>query len=221
MWQMLTWRLCAAGAYRGMTRDENTYPDADAFNPGRWLDPKYPTYKEPLTIYPNLNGFSQFGFGRRTCQGVPIVDQDLFLAMGGLAWAFDIRKKRHPDGTEVPVHWNDYTPLLIAKPKPFEFDAIVRGEKKREMLKSMWEVGKGHDDEEEERQQLGKGKYNRGEHEYETDRFKGLNSDDDIGSDRGSDTSNAITDAGEPSSSVHSVRSLSDLRSEGGNDIWA
>lgn len=66
--------------------------------------------------------------------------------MGGMAWAFDIRKKRRADGSEVPVHWNDYTPLLIAKPKPFEFDAVVRGEERARLLRSMWETGKGDDD---------------------------------------------------------------------------
>ena len=126
-----------------MTRDEQMYPDADAFNPARWLEPDYPTYKEPLTEHPKLNGFSQFGFGRRTCQGIPLVEQDLYLAMGGIAWAFHLRKKRRADGSEVPVHWNDYTPLLIAKPMPFEFDAIVRGEEKRGLLAEMWESGKG------------------------------------------------------------------------------
>ncbi|KAI1321102.1 cytochrome P450 [Xylariaceae sp. FL0255] len=135
----------------GITRNEELYPDADAFNPGRWLDPCYPTYKEPLTTFPNLAGFSQFGFGRRTCQGIPIVEQDLFLAMGGMAWALDVRKKRRADGTEVPVHWNDYSPLLIAKPRPFEFDATVRGGPEREkMLREMWEAGKGDEKEEKE-----------------------------------------------------------------------
>ncbi|KAI0872055.1 cytochrome P450 2C3 [Hypoxylon argillaceum] len=129
-----------------MTRDEKMYPDGDEFNPARWLDPAYPTYKGPLTTHPKLNGFSQFGFGRRTCQGIPLVEQDLYLAMGGMAWAFDIRKKRRADGSEVPVHWNDYTPLLIAKPKPFEFDAVVRGEERARLLRCMWETGKGDDD---------------------------------------------------------------------------
>ncbi|KAI1169807.1 cytochrome P450 2C3 [Nemania sp. FL0916] len=131
-----------------ITRDEDVYPNADAFNPARWLDPSFlTTYKEPLTTYPRLNGFSQFGFGRRTCQGLPLVEQDLYLAMGGIAWAFDIRRKRRADGTEVPVHWNDFTPLLIAKPKPFEFDAVVRGGGERErVLSKMWEEGRGDDD---------------------------------------------------------------------------
>ncbi|KAK7908855.1 hypothetical protein PG985_016158 [Apiospora marii] len=135
----------------GISRDEATYPDPETFNPARWLEPKYPTYKEPLTMHPNLAGFSQFGFGRRTCQGVPIVEMDLFLAMGGMAWAFRIQKKRNPDGTEVPVHWNDFTPLLIAKPAPFEFDLVARSEATARVLGGMWESGKGDDDEEVER----------------------------------------------------------------------
>lgn len=111
---------------RSLTRNEELYPDPEAFNPARWLEPSYPTYKEPLTIHPNLAGYSQFGFGRRTCQGVPIVDQDLFLSMGGLAWAFDIRQKLGYDGKPIPVHWNSYSSLLIAKPLRFDFDCVLR-----------------------------------------------------------------------------------------------
>ncbi|KAK8041660.1 cytochrome P450 [Apiospora rasikravindrae] len=140
-----------ASSHMGITRDETTYPDPETFNPARWLEPKYPTYKEPLTMHPNLAGFSQFGFGRRTCQGVPIVEMDLFLAMGGMAWAFRIQKKRKADGTEVPVHWNDFTPLLIAKPAPFEFDLAPRSDATARIVRGMWESGKGDDDEEIER----------------------------------------------------------------------
>lgn len=133
-----------------MTRDETIYPDPEVFNPDRWLSPAFPTtYREPLTQYPNLNGYSQFGFGRRTCQGIPIVEQDLLLAMGGLAWAFTIQKKRDlATGDEVPVHWNTYTPLLIAKPAQFDFDAVPRGgEERKEELRRMWEAAKEEEEE--------------------------------------------------------------------------
>ncbi|KAL7627220.1 hypothetical protein AAE478_003996 [Parahypoxylon ruwenzoriense] len=186
----------------GITRDEATYPDAETFNPGRWLEPKYPTYKEPLTVYPNLNGFSQFGFGRRTCQGVPIVDQDLFLTMGGMAWAFNLRKKRRGDGSEVPVHWNDYTPLLIAKPTPFEFDAVTRSEEKKVALRQMWETGKGEDDEEQEQNQiLEQAREQTNKHDVAAAH------EDDVASDRGSETSAA---AGSLTESVASVSTGSD-----------
>ncbi|KAK4188627.1 cytochrome P450 [Podospora australis] len=132
----------------GITRDENTYPNPEEFLPSRWISPGYPTYREPLTQYPNLNGFSQFGFGRRTCQGVPIVEQDLFLSMGGMAWAFTIQKKIDPQtGKEIPVHWNDYTPLLIAKPCRFEFDAIPRTETRMEEMREMFEKAKEEEEE--------------------------------------------------------------------------
>lgn len=122
------------------------YPNAETFNPARWLKPTYPTFKEPLTQFPSLNGFSQFGFGRRTCQGIPIVEQDLFLVMGGIAWAFNITKKRRADGSEVDVHWDDFSPLLIAKPAPFEFDAMLRSEAVKNELLKMWVHGRGEDD---------------------------------------------------------------------------
>ena len=70
--------------HRGITRDPTTYPDADTFLPQRWLSPCFSTYREPLSIYPRLEGHSQFGYGRRICIGVDIVSHELFLVCGAL-----------------------------------------------------------------------------------------------------------------------------------------
>ncbi|KAI1434383.1 cytochrome P450 2C3 [Xylaria sp. CBS 124048] len=202
-----------------MTRDENVYPDGESFNPARWLDPSYPTYKEPLTTYPKLNGFSQFGFGRRTCQGIPLVEQDLYLAMGGMAWAFDIRKKKklvqkgsRTEIEEVPVHWNDFTPLLIAKPQPFEFEAVVRSEERRGILRRMWEDGRGTDDDgDSERVEMGEegnGHVRRLERE-------GLKELDGGGSGRYGDEYYASSDRGSESSCC-AARSASESTSSSG-----
>ncbi|KAI0480069.1 cytochrome P450 [Xylariaceae sp. FL0804] len=202
-----------------ITRDEATYPDGEAFNPARWLSPAYPaTYREPLTQHPNLHGFSQFGFGRRTCQGVPIVEQDLFLAMGGLAWAFDIRKKRLPDGSEVPVHWNDYTPLLIAKPAPFEFDVDVRGtdvEARQRELRAMWLSGKGDDDDAsiEECEELARRRRRNAAEESEKE-------DEEVWSERGSETSAGTGLPLSMASTMSKSDSDSDVETEK-IDIWA
>ncbi|KAJ4290041.1 hypothetical protein N0V88_006844 [Collariella sp. IMI 366227] len=126
----------------GITRDPEKYPDPEAFNPARWVDPEYPSYRDPIERYPNLGGFSQFGFGRRTCQGVPVVEQDLFLVMGGMAWAFDVRKKRVSSGKRARVHWNNYTPLLIAKPSAFPFHAAVRSSEKAAEMRWMFKTGR-------------------------------------------------------------------------------
>jgi hypothetical protein len=68
---------------------------------------------------------------------VPIVDQNLFLAMGGMAWAFNVTKK-----PEAPVHWNRYTPLLIAKPEKFQFDLAPRNADKMSLMSTMYEFAK-------------------------------------------------------------------------------
>ncbi|KAI1859506.1 uncharacterized protein JN550_012024 [Neoarthrinium moseri] len=197
----------------GITRNEELYPDAETFNPARWLEPSYPTYKEPLTQHPNLHGFSQFGFGRRTCQGVPIVEQDLFLAMGGIAWAFNVTKKRRADGTEVPVHWNEYSPLLIAKPAPFEFDAAPRNQAIAARVQAMWESGRGEDDVEEERQRALEKKM---EADRVRERHERANKerDEDVASVGGSDTSGPSERGSEGSIATSFEKS-------DGFDIWA
>jgi len=68
--------------------------------------------------------------------------------MGGLAWAFDIRKKRAVDGKEVEVPLAKYTSLLIAKPEKFEFECRLverggkgedgKGMRMKERLEGMW-----------------------------------------------------------------------------------
>ncbi|PBP18533.1 cytochrome P450 [Diplocarpon rosae] len=128
----------------GITRDPLIYPDPESFNPNRYLLPSYPTFRSPLSQFPSLKGHSQFGFGRRTCTGVDIVEQELFLVMGGLAWAFDISKKKDKEGREVEVPKDRYTSLLIAKPEHFEFECrLVRDEMGPGLEKAWREVNGG------------------------------------------------------------------------------
>lgn len=123
----------------GITRDPKMYPNADWFIPDRWLNPAYPSYREPLTIYPRLEGHSQFGYGRRICMGVDIVSHELFLVCGALAWAYNLKKKIGEDGREIVPEDLEYSSLLIAKPDWFEFDLSVRDEKKKEKIVGLWE----------------------------------------------------------------------------------
>lgn len=130
-----------------MTRDSKMYPDPDTFRPERWLSPQFPTYREPLTNYPSIHNMSQFGFGRRTCQGVDIVEQELFLVMGGLAWGFNITGKKDSFGREVYVPQDKYTNLLIAKPVEFQFELEAVSEERRGCVERMWrEVNGGQVD---------------------------------------------------------------------------
>ena len=81
------------GGCRAISRDPETFPDPEAFIPLRWVEPEYPTYQEPLTQFPTIINSTQFGYGRRTCQGQTVTDEDLLIGIGSIAWAFNISQR--------------------------------------------------------------------------------------------------------------------------------
>lgn len=123
-----------------MSRNPTKYPQPDAYNPHRWLDESFPTYQEPLSKYPTIAHYTQFGFGRRVCQGQEVAEVDMFVGIGAMAWAFNIGKKRNPEtGLEIHIPECDNSDLLIAKPKWFEFDIKPRDEARRELIVQMFD----------------------------------------------------------------------------------
>ncbi|KAF2026828.1 cytochrome P450 [Setomelanomma holmii] len=77
-----------------------TYPDQSPFNPDRWLDPSYPTYREPLSVHPNFQNFTPFGQGRRACPGYDFAERSLLMMVAVLAWRCDIKKPIDAQGRE-------------------------------------------------------------------------------------------------------------------------
>ncbi|KAF2721857.1 cytochrome P450 [Polychaeton citri CBS 116435] len=73
-----------------ISRDPEMFPEPDAWNPLRWLNSNFPTYQEPLAKYPTITSYSQFGYGRRTCQGMGVTEADLFVGIGSIAWLFSM-----------------------------------------------------------------------------------------------------------------------------------
>lgn len=120
-------------------RDPELYPDPDVYNPGRWLDPAFPTYKEPLTEYPNLKGFSAFGHGRRICQGITIAENSANLQVAFLAWGCDIRRARDADGREIVPPLYDYEPGFNVAPKPFKFELTARSKGKADLIEKAYQ----------------------------------------------------------------------------------
>ncbi|KAF1958530.1 cytochrome P450 2E1 [Byssothecium circinans] len=96
-----------------IARDPKMFPDPETFNPLRWVDPSYPTYQEPLTQYPTIINATQFGYGRRTCQGQTVADEDLFIGIGSIAWLFTMEKKT--DDSSLPSE-----PAVVTDPEQIE-----------------------------------------------------------------------------------------------------
>lgn len=123
----------------GMSRNPKKYPQPNAWNPDRWVDPSYPTYQEPLDRFPTICQYSQFGYGRRICQGMEVAEADLLVGIGAIAWGFDVRKAINPDtGLEIAVPEMAYSELLIAKPKWFQFSLTPRSNDRRRRIEHLY-----------------------------------------------------------------------------------
>lgn len=134
---------------RAINRVESRYPDAETYNPDRYLDPSFPTYQEPLTKYPNFRdskyGQHTFGWGRRKCVGMDIVDHELFVTGAGLLWAFNMTQATDAvTGEKVPIDTQKTNAHVILEPIGFDMKFEVRSEKRREaVLRNYCEVAGG------------------------------------------------------------------------------
>lgn len=116
--------------------DKEVYPDQQLFNPARWLDPSYPTYKEPLTTYPNCHNFTSFGYGRRACPGYDYAERALVIMVAQMAWACNITKPIDP-ATKKPVILKiEYEPVPNPRPLPFPCDISARSEEKLRVVRA-------------------------------------------------------------------------------------
>jgi hypothetical protein len=121
------------------------YPDAMAFNPGRWVEPSYPTYKEPLTAFPNFQGFATFGYGRRVCPGANLAERSLGIMLARMAWGFDVRKPVNPvTGTPIEVKI-EYEKAMNPPPSPFPCDFIPRSEERSTLLRQIVQESRKND----------------------------------------------------------------------------
>ena len=97
-------------------------------------------------MYPNLQGFSAFGFGRRICPGLSLAEQTMNLFVARFAWACQIGKRLDPQTSEdmdVPLY--DYTAGFNTRPMPFDFALKARDEGRLELLRKVVEAGKLED----------------------------------------------------------------------------
>ncbi|KAK3722478.1 hypothetical protein LTR37_002470 [Vermiconidia calcicola] len=118
--------ICHANNYL-ISREPKQFPRGNEFVPERWIDSSYPTYKEPLTEFPNIRGDIAFGYGMRACPGVDLTNLELFTLFGALAWSFNISPKGAVPRYEV-------NPYVITMPSPFPINLSARSEEKKKFI---------------------------------------------------------------------------------------
>ncbi|GAB7355767.1 hypothetical protein MBLNU459_g6452t1 [Dothideomycetes sp. NU459] len=122
------------------------YPDPESYRPDRWLEPSWPTYQEPLTQFPNVKGMTSFGFGQRQCLGMSLTQDELLLACGSLAWAYNLKRKVDPTtGREIEVPTDKCNSLLIVKPDPFQMAFEPRSADRKADVIREWRITEARD----------------------------------------------------------------------------
>ncbi|KAG9550309.1 cytochrome P450, partial [Aureobasidium melanogenum] len=125
------------------------YPDPESYRPERWLEAGWPTFQEPLTQYPTIKGMTSFGFGQRQCLGMSLTQDELIVACGALAWAYNLKRKVDPvTGREIEVPTDKCNSLLIVKPDPFEMAFEPRSEARKADIIREWKMSEAKDLEE-------------------------------------------------------------------------
>ncbi|KAI5927579.1 cytochrome P450 [Camillea tinctor] len=117
-----------------INRVPERYPDPENFHPERYLEKEWPTYQEPLSRYPNFRegvGMHTFGWGRRTCLGQHIVDDEMFVTGAAVLWAFNLIHKTCPK-TGKPIEFDSEATNahVILEPLNFPCDFKPRSEER-------------------------------------------------------------------------------------------
>jgi len=129
---------------RALNNDATLFPDPEIYNPDRWLNPKSPSYRTPLSTYPQIKGHSGFGWGRRTCVGQDHSETVLFTVIAGILWGCDIKTGTDGEGRQVKAPWLDYGEHVIVRPKAWSVSVEARDEWRLEALRGVEEkMGSG------------------------------------------------------------------------------
>jgi len=110
-----------------MLRNEEIYPQADKFIPERFLENASPEMNPENYV---------FGFGRRICPGMYLIDRSIWLLLACMISTLSITKAKNKDGTVIePVV--DYQNAVFRTPTPFPCKIVPRDLKAAELLETL------------------------------------------------------------------------------------
>ncbi|THH00304.1 hypothetical protein EW026_g2196 [Hermanssonia centrifuga] len=112
-----------------MHNDPKRFPEPEKFNPDRYLDDHFTNAESANLADPMQRDHWMFGAGRRICPGIPLAEQEIFLAVAHMLWAFEMQQL-----PEEPIDLNEYDGLSGRSPVPFHIKMIPRDEHVAEVL---------------------------------------------------------------------------------------
>lgn len=98
---------------------------------------------EPLSRFPNLregHGMHTFGWGRRTCLGQTLADDEMFLTAASVCWGFDMALKKCPStGEDITFDTQATNSNVILEPTPFPMDFKPRSDERAKSIMEQYD----------------------------------------------------------------------------------
>ncbi|KAF9526653.1 cytochrome P450 [Crepidotus variabilis] len=113
-----------------MLRDPEVYPSPESFRPERFLEPCTP--EEDRKRDPKI----AFGFGRRICPGMYLVDSTIWLLMVNMLAVFDFSKAKDELGIDQEINVEFNNPFFRI-PTEFKCNIKPRDEKASKLLEQL------------------------------------------------------------------------------------
>ncbi|KAI0362724.1 cytochrome P450 [Trametes cingulata] len=111
--------------------DEKMYPDAERYNPDRFLNADgslNPAVRDPTS--------AAFGFGRRICPGRFMALDSMWIAIACVLSVFEIKKAVDEDGKEITPD-GEYIRGFLCHPKPFPCVIKPRSKEHEQLLNEL------------------------------------------------------------------------------------
>ncbi|KAF8153047.1 cytochrome P450 [Crassisporium funariophilum] len=119
--------------FAGMMYDPEWFPDPDTLRPERFLETKHP----------RLQNFDlPFGFGRRSCPGIHLARNSLFINMSRILWAFNVLPALDENGKDIIPDSMNYTSGFNSRPVAFDCRFIPRNGKVKACIEAEWQAAK-------------------------------------------------------------------------------
>lgn len=112
-----------------MLRNEAIWAQPDVFRPERFLEPVDEATAKRRDPRPYV-----FGFGRRRCPGLHLIEESLWIVMATLLATTDILAEKDESGKPVMPHV-DFTNSVFRTPAPFKCDIRPRSEQALQLVR--------------------------------------------------------------------------------------